>query len=124
MDGLLATDIQGINIENVEIKKEHLAALVAMFLSGRATNSSECIAFVNANLCREGITWLSKLVDVSFNLQEFYIYHNRIDKMESASCLSRSLKSHACIIYLHLNHCDLGSNPEILLAMLQSEVTV
>ena len=51
MDGLLATDIQGINIENVEIKKEHLAALVAMFLSGRATNSSECIAFVNAKLC-------------------------------------------------------------------------
>jgi hypothetical protein len=122
MDGLLATDIQGISITNVEIKKEHLAALVAIFLSGRATYSSTWISFDNANLCREGITWLSKLVDVSFNLQVFYIYHNRIDNMEAARCLSRSLKSHACINSLLLPHCDLGSSPDILSVILQSEV--
>jgi hypothetical protein len=42
--------------------------------------------------------------------------------MESARCLSRSLRSHACIIHLGLSHCDLGSNPEILSVILQSDV--
>jgi hypothetical protein len=124
MDGLIATDIQRINIENVEIKKEHLAALVAMFLSGRATNSSTCIIFDNANLCREGITWLSKLVDVSSNLLEFHLYHNRIDNMDSARCLSRSLKSHTGITVLDLPHCDLGSSPEILSVILHSDISL
>jgi hypothetical protein len=115
-------DIQGINISNVEMKKEVLAALVAMFLSGRATNSSTEVIFNNANLCREGITWLSKLVDVSSNLVEFHLHHNRIDNMDSARCLSRSLKLHTGITVLDLPNCDLGSSPEILLVILQSEV--
>jgi hypothetical protein len=42
--------------------------------------------------------------------------------MESARCLSRSLKSHNRIIDLHLTHCDLGSSPEILSVILQSDV--
>jgi hypothetical protein len=37
---LSTTDIHTIYISNVEMKKERMAALVAMFLSGRATNSS------------------------------------------------------------------------------------
>jgi hypothetical protein len=118
----LITAISSIRIENVEIKKEHLAALVAMFLSGRATNSSTQVIFDNANICGEGIVCLSKLVDVSSNLQEFRLYHNRIDNMESAHCLSRSLKSHTGINHLDLNHCDLGSSPEILSVILQSDV--
>ena len=36
--------------------------------------------------------------------------------------LSRSLKFHACINHLDLSHCDLGSSPEILLIILQSDV--
>ena len=56
------TDIIGIQITNVEMKKERLAALVAIFRSGRATNSSTCLDFDNANLCEEGIVSLSKLV--------------------------------------------------------------
>jgi hypothetical protein len=111
VDGLLATDIQSIYISNVEMKKEVLAALVAMILSGRATNSSTDVVFNNANVCGEGIVWLSKLVDVSSEMTTLYLLNNRIDNMESARCLSRSLKSHACIIYLHLNYCDLGSSP-------------
>ena len=122
VDGLLATDIQSIYISNVEMKKEVLAALVAMILSGRATNSSTDVVFNNANVCGEGIVWLSKLVDVSSEMTTLYLLNNRIDTMESARCLSRSLKSHACIIYLHLNYCDLGSSPEILSVILQSEV--
>jgi hypothetical protein len=43
--GLLTTDIHTIYISNVEMKKERMAALVAMFLSGRATNSSEKSVF-------------------------------------------------------------------------------
>jgi hypothetical protein len=62
------------------------------------------------------------LVDVSSNLQNFFLHHNRIDNIESARRLSRSLKSHASIHELHLTHCDLGSSPEILLVVLQSEV--
>jgi hypothetical protein len=118
----LGTDIKCISIENVEMKKERLAALVAMFDSGRATNSSTDVFFENVNLCVEGIISLSKLVDVSPQLTRLIMNHNRIDNMESARCLSRSLKSHTCITELYLNHCDLGSTPEILSVILQSDV--
>jgi hypothetical protein len=116
-------DISGIQITNVEMKKERLAALVAIFRSGRATNSSMCLDFDNANLCEEGIVSLSKLVDVSYELQYFYLFHNRIDNMDSACCLSRSLKLHACINTLSLKHCGLGGNPEILSVILQSDIS-
>ena len=42
--------------------------------------------------------------------------------MESALRLSRSLKSHTGINHLHLDHCDLGSSPEILLVILRSDI--
>jgi hypothetical protein len=118
----LVTNICGIEIKNVEMTKERLAALVSMFVSGRATNSCDGVRFINTNLCGEGIVWSSKLVDVSSNLQEFCLTHNRIDNMESARCLSRSLKSHTCINHLHLTHCDLGSSPEVLSVILQADV--
>jgi hypothetical protein len=116
------TNISYIYIENVEITKERMAALVAIFRSGRATNSSDTVEFDNANLCADGIISLSKLVDVSSELQTFCLYRNRIDNMESARCLSRSLKSHACITSLNLTNCDHGSSPEILSVVLQSDV--
>jgi hypothetical protein len=118
----IGTDIKCISIENVEITKERLAALVAMFVSGRVNNSSTDVVFINTNVCGEGIVFLSKLVDVCYKLREFYLLHNRIDNMESARCLSRSLKAHNCIYELHLTHCDLGSSPEILSVILQSDV--
>ena len=118
----LVTNIWGIQIENVEITKECLSALVAIIQSGQANFLSTLIIFDNANICGEGILCLSKLVDVSSNLQNFFLHHNRIDNIESARRLSRSLKSHASIHELHLTHCDLGSSPEILLVVLQSEV--
>jgi hypothetical protein len=119
----LVTEIEGIHIENVEMKKECLAALVAMFVSGRATNySCTDIIFNNANICGEGTVCLSRLVDISYELRVLTIYHNRIDNIESARCLSRSLKSHTGINHLDLSYCDLGSNPEILLVILQSDV--
>jgi hypothetical protein len=114
--------VDGIHIENVEMKKERLAMLVAIFRSGRATNSSDTVEFYNTNLCADGIILLSELVDGSSELKSFFISHNRIDDMESARCLSRSLKSHACIDSLGLTHCDLGSNPEMLSVILQSDV--
>lgn len=80
------------------------------------------VKFTNANLCVEGIISLSKLVDASSELVELYLYHNRIDNMESARCLSRSLKSHTRITHLGIAYCDLGSSPEILSVILQSEV--
>ena len=42
--------------------------------------------------------------------------------MDSARCLSMSIKSHACICNLQLTYCDLGSTPEILLVILQSDI--
>jgi Ran GTPase-activating protein (RanGAP) involved in mRNA processing and transport len=116
-------DISGIQITNVEMKKERLAALVAIFRSGRATNSSMCLDFDNANLCEEGIVSLSKLVDVSSELQYLYLFHNRIDNMDSACCLSRSIKSHIQLNHLSLKHCGLGGNPEILSVILQSDIS-
>jgi hypothetical protein len=115
-------DIAGIEIKNVEMKKERLATLVAILSNGRVTNSSTQIIFNNTNICEEGIIWLSKLIDVSSHLHELQLYHNRIDNMESACCLSRSLRSHTCIKMLWLTDLDLGSNPEILLTILQSDV--
>ena len=118
----IVTEIGYKGITNVEMKKERLAALLAIFCNGSATNSSTDITFNNANLCGEGIAWLSKLVEVSSKLQYLFLYHNRIDDMDSARCLSRSLKSHTDINHLHLCHCDLGSSPEILSVILQSDV--
>jgi hypothetical protein len=118
----IVDDISDINIENVEMKKERLDALVSILISGRAINSSKHVRFTNANLCGEGIISLSKLVDLSSNLQKFCLHHNQIDNIESARCLSRSLKSHTRIRELHLPHCDLGSTPEILLVVLQSDI--
>jgi hypothetical protein len=118
----ILTEIEGIRISNVELKKERLAALVDIFRSGRATNSNTVFNFENANICNEGIVYLSKLVDISDELQYFYLFHNPIDNMESARCLSRSLKSHTRINQLFLTHCDLGSSPEILSVILQSDV--
>jgi hypothetical protein len=116
----LVAKVEGIDIVNVEMKKECLATLVTA-LSGQASTIGY-IHFVNVNLCREGIISISKLVDVSTKLQRLIISHNRIDNMESARCLSRSLKSHACMNHLYLAHCDIGSSPEILSVILQSEV--
>jgi hypothetical protein len=114
--------IRDIHIENVEITKERLAALVAIFRNRRANNSIETINFNNTNLCGEGIITLSKLVDFSSNLHQLIIAHNRIDNINSARCLSRSLRSHACINQLRLSHCDLGSSPEVLSVILQADV--
>jgi hypothetical protein len=116
------TDIRGIYITNVEMKKERIASLVAILSSGQANYSSTVVRFINANLCQEGIIWLSKLVDVSSRLDTLIISHNRIDNMDSARCLSRALKSHTRINSLLLPHCDLGSSPDILSVILQSEV--
>jgi hypothetical protein len=118
------TDISDIQIVNVEITKERLAAVVAILSNGRVTNLSTRIMFDNTNLCEEGIISMAKLVDVSSQLQTLFIHHNRIDNMESARCLSRSLKSHTCINRLWLRYCDLGSSPEMLLIILQSEVSI
>ena len=112
-----------IGIENVEMKKEWIAALVDICSSGRATISSY-VNFNNANLCGEGIISLSKLIDISNQMSILYLRRNRIGHMESARCLSRALKSPASdtLNYLYLDQCDLGSNPEILSVILQSDV--
>jgi Ran GTPase-activating protein (RanGAP) involved in mRNA processing and transport len=118
----IVTDICNIHIENVEMKKERIAALVAIFRNGRDYNSSKDFNFNNANICGEGIKYLSNLVYVSSMLQSFSISHNQIDNMESACCLSRSLKSSSSIDDLSLAYCDLGRSPEILSIMLKSDV--
>ena len=116
----MVSDICAIQIENVEMKKERLAAFVAIFRNGSATNLSTYVNFDNANLCEEGIISLSKIVDVSSKLLTVNLHHNRIVNMESARCLSRSLRSHNCITELIITYCDLGSSPEILLVILRT----
>jgi uncharacterized membrane-anchored protein len=76
--------LKGIHIENVEIKhvemtNERLAALVAIFVGGRATNSSNVVNFNNTNLCDEGIISLSKLVDACPHLYELQL-NNKSDR--------------------------------------------
>ena len=118
----IVTKIEGtIHIENVEMSKERLATLVTT-LSGQV-NIIVTILFNNTNLCEECIVSLFKLVDVSSNLTEFCLHHNQIDNMDSARCISKSLKSHDCINSLKLTHCDLGSSTEILLVILQSDIS-
>ena len=118
----LYTDIYGIQLENIEITKDCMAALVDVCQCENVKISSPLVSFDNANLCGEGIICLSMLVDVSSQLQEFCLRHNWIDSMDLARCLSRSLKSHTCINQLIITHCELGSSPEILLVILQSDV--
>ena len=85
-------------------------------------NSCKVVIFDNVNLCEEGIMCLSKLNEISLELREFRLHHNRIDNMESARCLSRSLKSHTCVNQLVLSYCDLGISPEILSVLLQPDI--
>jgi len=118
----IVTEVEGITIMNIEMTKERLAALLAIFRNGSATNSSPCITLDNTNLCGEGIIYLSKLVEICSQLYDLTISHNRMDNMESARCLSRSLKSHTGINQLYLTHCELGSSPEILSVILQSDI--
>jgi hypothetical protein len=113
--------ISSIIIENVEMKKERLAALVTLVRSDQ-DQAPKVVILENANLCKEGIVSLSKLVDVSSQLDVLRICYNRIDNIESARCLSRSLRSHDFIDELNLIHCDLGRSPEILSVILQSDV--
>ena len=115
-------DVKQIQIMNIEMKKERHDALVAIFRNGRANNSCTFVNFDNANLCADGIISLSELVDVSSELQYFCLRHNPIDNMDSARCLSRSIKSHNQLSQLSLQHCDLGGSPEILSVILQSDV--
>ena len=61
----LLTKYGTIEILNLEMTAEHLAALVTTFNNGRATDSIGVIRFINANICGQGIVYLSKLVDVS-----------------------------------------------------------
>ena len=117
-----ATDISGIHIQNVEMKKFRLAMIVDIWRRGGATNSSTYIDFINTNLCADGIISLSELVDVSSELQVLRLCHNRIDNMESARCFSRSLKTHTRIDHVRLTHCELGRSPEVLLVILQSDI--
>jgi hypothetical protein len=107
---------------NVEAKKERLAALDAIFRDKSTTTSIVNFNFANANLCQEGIVYLSKMVYVSSKLQFFSLKRNRLDDIDSASCLSRALKSRTSMSRLNVSHCDLGSSPEILLVLLQSDV--
>ena len=116
----IVRQIRHIKIMNVEVRKERLAALVTA-LSGQI-NTTEYILFNNTNLCEDGIVWLSKLVDVSSKLHQLIISHNRIDNMELARCLTSSIRSHNCIAGLTISYCDLGSSPEILSVILQSDV--
>jgi hypothetical protein len=118
----IVTDIHSLQFMNIEMTKERLAALVDIFRSERATNSIPLIVFDNVNLCGEGIVLLSKLVDVSLRLSSLHLCHNRIDNMELARCLTRSVRSHNRLTALDLTHCDLGSSPEMLLVILQSDV--
>ena len=84
-----------------------MSKLAAIFST---TNSCTFVNFNNANLCEVGIVSLLELVDVSSKLQCFFLRHNRIDNIDLASCLSRSLKSHACI---NGGSQDFVSNPPI-----------
>jgi hypothetical protein len=118
----IVAEICDINIQNVEITRERLAALVDICNSGRANNSSTQAIFDNANICGEGIVWLSKLIEARSVLRCFCLRYNRIDNMDSVRCLSRSLKSHTCINHLDLSHCNLGSSPEVLSVLLQADV--
>jgi len=47
----IVTDIERINFENVEMKMEHIAALVAILSSGRAISSSAFILSFEASGC-------------------------------------------------------------------------
>jgi hypothetical protein len=85
-----AADIGDIHIQNVEMK-EYLAALVGILRNRRATyvdKSATYVNFDNANLCGEGIIFLSKLVDVCSKLQFFCLCRNQIDNLDSARTIA------------------------------------
>jgi len=102
--------------------KEIVVALLSTVCGGRANNSIHSVQFINTNLCGEGIVLLSTLVQSTSELQYFYLHYNRIDNMNSALCLSRSLKLHPRM-RLDMSHCDLGNDPDTLSVILHSRMS-
>jgi hypothetical protein len=116
-----AINIQNISITKIEMKKVIFDQLVRS-LCGRVSNCLGRISFYHTKLCREGLLSLSTLVEQCTALHTLDISYNTIDDINVATCISRALRSHPRILYLHLNYCNLGNNPEILSVILQSEV--
>jgi hypothetical protein len=106
-------------IINVEIAKESLA-LFASSLGGRLCTWG--FKFDNNNLCPEGMMSLLTLIENNQEMTDFTLENNRIDDVHVAMSLSNVLKSHTGIMRIHLNHCNLGNNADILSLILQSKV--
>jgi len=109
-------------ILNIEMQKESVAALARSLCDGRAINSISHVMFVNTNLCSDGVVLVSILVEQSSRLNQLNISRNRIDDMNSAMHLSRTLKTHPNMKFLDMEQCDLGNDPDILAVILQSDV--
>jgi hypothetical protein len=93
-------------------------ALLASSLGGRLWD----FKFDNNNLCPESLMSLLTLVENNQEMMTFTIENNRIDDLNVAMSLSNVLKSHTSIRCIHLNHCNLGNNVDILSLILQSNV--
>jgi hypothetical protein len=115
-----AIKIQNISITKIEMIKDVVDQFIRL-LHGRVSNLYR-ITFNHTNLCREGLLSLSTLVEQCPALHTLDISYNKIDDINVATCISRALRSHPRILDLHLTHCNLGNNPEILSVILQSEV--
>jgi hypothetical protein len=108
-----------ITIINVEIAKESMA-LLASSLGGRLCMWG--FKFDNNNLCREWMMSLLTLVENNQEMTDFTLENNRIDDIHMAMSLSNVLKSHTGMERIHLNHCNLGNNVDILSLIRQSNV--
>ena len=115
--------IDSICVDNIEMRKETVATLVASLCGGGAFKPLHNIIFINTNLCGVRILLLSTLVEQHLELTTFFLNYNRIDDMNLALCLSRALKPHR-MLNLNMEHCDLGNDPKILSVILQLDVKI
>jgi len=108
-----------LQIKNVEISKEVMDMLVATNIGGKI---DRCIKFTNTNLCGEGIISLSKLIQNNPTVNSLQLTHNSITDINAAVTLSKALKPRLLMNNLDLSNCNLGNDPNILAAILQSDV--
>ena len=66
---------------------------------------------------------MARIVESIPSLSRLYLPRNQIDDLGAVKCLSMTLKAHPNLQSIKLSHCSIGNNVDIILAILQSDVS-
>mmetsp|Transcript_20541 Transcript_20541/g.44584 ORF Transcript_20541/g.44584 Transcript_20541/m.44584 type:complete len:474 (+) Transcript_20541:78-1499(+) len=106
-------------IGNVQLTEEVLGMLAAS-LTGKNLRKLE---LGNNGIRQDGITSVARIVESIPSLSSLCLSRNQIDDLTAVKCLSTTLKSHPNLQRIELSDCSIGNNVDVILAILQSDVS-